>query len=177
MAKELERSLLARMLRAGIIDALTFQSRVQALDYSVDDTFKMLKLEQSEAVKTTLRSEGWFSPSVGGNEKGHYEAISESVNVEGFSYLMLRVYYDKKSSVTGSVQILEYNAANALVSTKSVPTSYLGVLVGEYTETVSYAWSQEVATVSIKIKCTADPIEPWKKPIVYVLKYLEGVKI
>jgi len=88
--KELERSLLARMFRAGVIDAATFTKRVEALGFSPEDTFLMLKLEEREAVKFTLWS-GYLQPAL--TELAPTEKVtteSPELDVEFVVYISIR---------------------------------------------------------------------------------------
>jgi len=86
--KELERSILARMFRAGIIDAFTFKTRIEALNYNPADVEHMLRLEQKEAVKTVLW-DGKFEPNVvdvaAGAAQLAFSAVVDSTNVLYFT--------------------------------------------------------------------------------------------
>jgi len=125
--KELERSLLARMLRHGVIDAMEFTRRVEALGYSPEDTFKMLKLEQKEAAMTIARGACWFCVTWALESGEVKEQESVRTNVEGVTYLQFSVdvkLYEKAEArakarfydATGKI-IKEYDCMPELTKT------------------------------------------------------------
>lgn len=90
--KELERSMLARMFRAGIIDVLTFTTRAEALGYSPDDVFLMIRLEKKEAAKVMLW-EGTPEPvSMSLAGYGEIWTYSPKFDISGATYIRVFGY-------------------------------------------------------------------------------------
>jgi len=87
--KELERALLARMFRSGIIDAPTFLRRVEALGYSPEDAKLMMYLEVGVAVRSVVRSETFFSGEISAVHFESREAVSEAIPVFPYKYFIL----------------------------------------------------------------------------------------
>jgi len=175
--KELERALLARMLRAGVIDAATFTERVIALGYSPDDTILMLRLEQAEAVKTRLRSRDWFSFRWRFDEPRHQERLSDPVDVEGSSYLIL----SNSAYVAGETKYMYgirfYDAAGDVIATVwDNPAGEKRFGQDKWiTETFTFPLPEGAITARIVINLyrTAGP----SAYIEYVMLFLDGVKL
>lgn len=114
--KELERSLLARMFRTGVIDAATFMSRTEALGYDPDDVLLMVRLEKKEAGVTTLRKADWFSVSEAVGDFVTKEFFSNKVDVTDIVYLRYNHSFDKNEGHGMSSRIRFFDVADNKIS-------------------------------------------------------------
>lgn len=147
--KELERSLVARMFRAGVIDAATFITRVTALGYSMDDTLLMLKLEKKEAAKVLLW-QGIPQPTgVSPAESKVYDAYSPNLDIATASYFFFTVDVGGLGQRFFSFAFEQYD---------SVGDKVAGVVkVGEAGKSI-YTWSESkhMDAVTGKLRVTCD---------------------
>jgi len=142
--KELERALLARMFRQGIIDANTFQSRVTALGFSPDDTFLMLKLEKIEAAKTVawVGSPEPVSGVLGGYEKK--EITSPVFSISGAGYVVIKGVGSPPAATREAIKFYQLDSVGAIIDTFQGP--YLGV-----GETFEYSMGVKPGAVSARV--------------------------
>ena len=112
--KELERALIARMFRQGVIDATAFMNRCQVLGYDPNDVFLMLQLETTEAAKVLLIGSGVFSVDVSNNVVGQVVSktdYSAAVSCGGFTYVLANFEgsHSIEGAFSGELQFLDVN--------------------------------------------------------------------
>jgi len=148
--KELERALLARMLRAGVIDSSTFLERVKALGYSEDDAFLMLRLEGIEAGRVIVWS-GRPEPSSG--TVSAYETkfgYSPLVDITNATYYTVRGSCTSDGTEVG-IRVEEYDADGNLVTSYTDGVALNSVMCDMTKE-------PQPVTTQLKIVCWAKEV-------------------
>jgi hypothetical protein len=178
--KELERALIARMFRQGIISGTVFMDRAQALGYDPNDVFLMLQLETSEAAKVLLIGSGVYSLGVSNNEIGKQVSqttYSPSVNCVGLTYV-LATFSGGHSVEGGYGGILQFlDASDGVVLTKTGADEGAGYIGASHSGRFSIAAAPPTNAVKVRVGGSAYLRAGQIGSASVSLESLEGIKL